>query len=66
MAVDTTPERSFSLLLRSSRAAEATTGCASGFAEMGGGHHGRKRRSIDRVGSARKSATPASVLSGSA
>ena len=27
MAVETTPERSFSLLLSSSRATEATTGC---------------------------------------
>ena len=34
MAVDTTPERSFSDLLRSSRAAEATTGCTMGASSV--------------------------------
>ena len=51
MAVDTTPERSFSDLLSSSRATEATTGCTSGRrvgAEMIGGQH-HAQRALDRA-----------------
>ena len=47
MAVDSTPERSFSLLLSSSRAAEATTGCGT-LAEMRRRHH-RVQRRLDRA-----------------
>ena len=47
MAVESTPERSFSLLFRSSRAAEATTGCAPAVAEMRRRHH-RVQRRLDR------------------
>ena len=65
MAVERTPERSFSLLFRSSRAVDAMTGW------------GRSPRcfvvimalsvfSIDRSGSERKLATPESFLSSSA
>ena len=62
IAVDSTPERSLSLLLRTSRAAEATTGC---------GEVPRCLVSIIRckvvskghAGSERKLATPRSVLS---
>ena len=69
MAVDTTPERSFSDLLSNSRAIEATTGCAIGAASVP-----RwlvvsmicKVRRIEREGSARKVATRASVFSSSA
>ncbi len=65
MAVESTPERSFSLLFRSSRAADATTGWGRsprwGVAIMA-----RKVASIGRRGSERNSATPARVLSVSA
>ena len=47
MAVDSTPDRSFSLLFRSSRAALATTGCDAGLAEMRRRHH-RAQRGLDR------------------
>jgi hypothetical protein len=65
MVVDNTPERSFSLLLSSSRAAEATTGWTRsprcGVASMA-----FSVASISREGSDRKLATPANVLSASA
>ena len=47
MAVDSTPERSFSLLFRSSRAALATTGCDACLSEMWRRHH-RPQRGLDR------------------
>ena len=46
MAVESTPERSFSDLFSSSRAAEATTGCGRS-PEMRRRHHGAQRR-LDR------------------
>ena len=66
MAVDSTPERSFSLLFRSSRAALATTGCTPLSPRCGVVIIARNVVSIGRLGSERKLATPASVLSGSA
>ncbi len=64
MAVERTPERSFSLLFRSSRAADATTGCGLppkwSVLIMA-----RNVVSMGCFGSDRKFATPASVLSGS-
>ena len=47
MAVESTPERSFSLLFSSSRAALATTGCDAVRAEMRRRHH-RPQRRLDR------------------
>ena len=49
MAVESTPERSFSLLFRSSRAAWATTGWTPRSAQMRRGHHGSER-ALDRPG----------------
>ncbi len=46
MAVESTPERSFSLLLSTSRAAEATTGCGAP-SEMRRAHH-RVQRHLER------------------
>ena len=66
MAVDSTPERSFSLLLSSSRAALATTGCTPACPRCGVVIIARSVVSIGRFGSDRKLATPASVLSVSA
>ena len=66
MAVDSTPERSFSLLLSSSRAALATTGCAPFVRRCGVVIIARSVVSIGRFGSERKLATPARVLSFSA
>jgi hypothetical protein len=69
MAVETTPERSFSDLLRSSRAIEATAGCTIGASSVPRWlvvSMIRKVRTIDREGSARKVATRASVFSPSA
>ena len=58
MAVESTPERSFSLLFRSSRAATATTGCEPCVAEMRRRHHGAQcrldRPASDRTGSWRR------------
>ena len=62
MAVDSTPERSFSLLLRSSRAAEATTGCDAASPRCGVVIIARSVVSIGRCGSERKLATPAQRL----
>ena len=66
MAVESTPERSFSLLLRSSRAADAITGCGPALPRCAVVIIARSVTSIGRFGSERKPATPASVLSGSA
>ena len=69
MAVETTPERSLSVLLRSSRAAEATVGWALGLLSVPRWlvvsitHMVRR---MERAGSARKAATRASVFSSSA
>jgi hypothetical protein len=60
------PERSFSLLLRSSRAAPGTTGCTPFCPRCGVVIIVRSVVSIGRFGSERKLATPASVLSSSA
>ena len=66
MAVDSTPDRSFSLLLSSSRADEAITGCTPASPRCGVSIMARKVASTGRRGSDRKLATPASVLSFSA
>src|SRR5579884_2178966 len=69
MAVDRTPERSFSDLLRTSRAADATTGCTRGmfsFPKWLVAIMWRSVASKDRRGSDRKLATRANVLSSSA
>ena len=66
IAVDSTPERSLSLLLSSSRAELATTGCTPASPRCGVVIMARSVVSIGRRGSERKFATPASVLSGSA
>ena len=66
MAVDSTPERSFSDLFSSSRAALATTGCTPRSPRCDVVIIARSVVSIGRFGSERKLATPASVLSGSA
>src|SRR4029450_3287513 len=65
MAVESTPERSFSGLFRSSRAADATTGCGR-LPRCGVVIMARSVVAIGRLGSERKFATPASVLSASA
>ena len=65
MAVESTPERSFSLLFRSSRAADATTGCVLS-PKWDVVIIARNVVSMGFFGSERKFATPASVLSGSA
>ena len=65
MAVESTPDRSFSLLFRSSRAADATTGCGLS-PKWGVVIMARNVVSMGCFGSDRKFATPASVLSGSA
>ena len=59
MAVDSTPDRSFSLLFRSSRAALATTGCTPRSPRCGVVIIARNVASIGRLGSERKLATPA-------
>ena len=46
--MDSTPERSLSLLFRSSRAELATTGWTPSFAEVRRGHH-RAQRRLDRT-----------------
>jgi DNA-binding transcriptional LysR family regulator len=63
---DSTPLRSFSLLLSSSRAALATTGWTPFSPRCGVVIIARKVVSIGRLGSDRKLATPARVLSRSA
>ena len=63
MAVESTPERSFSDLLSSSRAAEATTGCGPALPRCGVVIIATSVVSIGRRGSERNAATPASVLS---
>ena len=65
MAVESTPERSFSDLFSSSRAARGDHRVRP-VPEVRRRHHGAQRRSIGRLGSERKFATPASVLSASA
>ena len=65
MAVDSTPERSFSLLFRSSRAAEAMTGCGPVSPRWAVVIIARRVVSIGRFGSDRKFVTPANVLSAS-
>ena len=69
MAVDRTPERSFSDLFKASRAACATTGCTTGFCNVPRWLVAIMARSVcskDRRGSERKLATRASVFSSSA
>ncbi len=66
MAVESTPERSFSDLLSNSLAALATTGWTPSSPRCGVRIIAVSVASIDRRGSDRKFATPASVLSGSA
>ena len=69
MAVETTPERSLSVLLRSSRALWATAGCTRGLSSVPKWlvvsitHMVRR---MERAGSERKAATRASVFSSSA
>ena len=65
-AVDSTPERSFSDLLSNSRAALATTGCTPSSPRCGVIIMAASVTSIERLGSDRKAATPARVLSASA
>jgi hypothetical protein len=65
MAIESTPDRSFSLLFRSSRAADATTGCGLS-PKWGVVIMARKVDSMGGFGSERKCVTPESVLSGSA
>jgi serine/threonine protein kinase len=60
MAVERTPLRSFSDLLRSSRAADATTGCGPASPRCLVSIMVRNVASIGRRGSDRKPATPAS------
>ena len=66
MAVESTPERSFSLLFKSSRAALAITGCGPASPKWAVVSIARSVVSIGCLGSERKLATPASVLSASA
>ncbi len=69
MAVESTPERSLSDLFSTSRAAEATTGCTSGFSAVPRWFVAIMARSVcskERRGSERKVATRASVFSSSA
>ncbi len=63
MAVESTPERSLSDLLSSSRAAEATTGCGPFGPRWQVVIMARSVASMGRFGSERKPATPARVLS---
>ncbi len=68
-ALDSTPERSFSDLFRTSRAAEATTGCTTGFSLVPIWFVAIMARSVcskERRGSDRKVATRARVFSSSA
>ena len=65
-AVDSTPERSLSDLLRSSRAALATTGWTPSLPWCGVCIIASRVASMVRAGSERNAATPARVLSGSA
>src|SRR3546814_11639279 len=68
MAVESTPERSFSLLLRSSRAAEATTGWTMGASALTRWLVVIIRRRVatnGRCGSYKKVATRESVFSSS-
>ena len=64
MAVESTPERSLSDLLSSSRAAEATTGCGPFFPRWGVVIIATSVVSIGRRGSDRNDATPAKRLVG--
>ena len=66
MAVESTPERSLSDLFSNSRAALATTGCVPASPRCRVCIIACRVDSIERLGSDRKLATPASVLSGSA
>ena len=66
MAVDSTPDRSFSDLLSNSRAALATTGWTPALPRWGVAIMAVSVASMVRRGSERNAATPARVLSGSA
>ncbi len=66
MAVESTPERSLADLFLSSRAAEATTGWTPASPKCAVVIIATSVDMIDRFGSDRKAATPASVLSSSA
>jgi hypothetical protein len=66
MAVDNTLDRSLSDLFSSSRAVDATTGCVPASPRCGVVIMACNVASCGRLGSERKAATPASVLSASA